>query len=95
MSLPDLAQLVQWFADESSFRKWIGEKKCGGFHPDYAVVATGDDGEYTMLMCFGCHEILIIGPRSSMRCDMNGDTNKPIETMLKEYRVNRPKRADE
>jgi hypothetical protein len=73
----------------------MGEKRCGGFHPDYAVVATCDDGEYTVLICFGCHEILIIGPRSSLRCDMAGETYKPIESLLKAYQLNRPNRTPE
>lgn len=41
------------------------EKKCGGFHPDYAVVWEGDGGRALALVCLGCGDVLLIGPADS------------------------------
>jgi hypothetical protein len=79
-------------ANPDLFRPFEGEKKCGGFHPDYAIVVSSKGEEITYLICFGCHEAKVFGPdRPETRYDLVRDaTNPPLSAILKPYQKNRP-----
>jgi len=63
-------ELEALLADEKSFRQWRGEKKCGGFHPDYLAEWRSAEATYRFLICFGCQEVKVYGPNRSLRCDI-------------------------
>lgn len=87
----DAKALTALFTAEGSFTKFGGEKKCGGFHPDYLVEWHAGKDVYRMQVCFGCGEVKVFGPRHELRADIGTDG---FTKLLKPYRVNRPKTAD-
>ena len=70
VSAEDAANLEALLGDEQSFRQWRGEKKCGGFHPDYLAEWRSAEATYRFLICFGCQEVKVYGPNRSLRCDI-------------------------
>lgn len=66
----------------NSLLKFSGEKRCGGFHPDYAVAWTVDDVEYAALICYGCHEVLFVGGRDTYRYDLKDDALRRLKKLL-------------
>jgi hypothetical protein len=85
-------ELRELLTDPLAFSPFSGEKKCGGFHADYAV-AWKENGQVTeVLICFGCGEVKRFGPRGTAREDMNADTEKLLQTILKMYDRDRPHR---
>jgi hypothetical protein len=85
----DAAKITGLLADERSFLQWRGEKKCGGFHPDYLAEYRVGESTYRFLICLGCHEIMAFGPDHSLRCDFQGEAYK-LEALLKKYHKSRP-----
>jgi hypothetical protein len=87
----DVEKLRGLLGAEGSFVPWRGEKKCGGFHPDYLAEWRVGDGVYRVLICLGCHEVKVFGPDSSLRCDIHQDKAfGELRDLLKKYRKNRP-----
>jgi len=86
----DAGKLKRLLGDSSSFEPFSGEKKCGGFHPDYAVEWSLGGEVHRCLICFGCHEALVSGPAGSARYDIQRDAFDRLKAMLTPYRRNRP-----
>jgi hypothetical protein len=65
----------------------MGEKACGGYHPDYCL--TGKDGmaTYDLMICFGCAEMKLYGPGNYLIVDLNDGAFK---TLLVKHRNQRP-----
>ncbi len=57
-------RLKTLLSDPGSYAAYSGEKKCGGFHPDHAVEWTAGGRTYQVLICFGCFEAKIYGPKA-------------------------------
>ena len=53
----DVEALCEALGDGSTYKTYGGEKKCGGFHPDYAVEWSVEGKVYRCLICFGCVEV--------------------------------------
>jgi hypothetical protein len=92
VSAEDKKSLQELLGDSRSFHQWVGHKMCGGFHPDYLVEYRVGESIYRILLCFGCHEIMIYGPDSSLWCDMNSTTYEKLLALLKKYDKNVPDR---
>jgi hypothetical protein len=59
----DLGQrLTATLAVGDSVVPFFGEKRCGGFHPDYALLWDVSGKTYEALLCFGCGELKWIAP---------------------------------
>ncbi len=88
----DAKALGAVLARPDTFQPFGGEKKCGGFHPDYAIVVSASGEETTYLICFGCGEAKVYGPdRSETRYDFGHDSKDPrLSAILKPYQKNRP-----
>lgn len=86
LSEDDAEQLSAVLAKPSTWRPFTGEKKCGGFHPDYAVEFRRGSGRYLVLLCFGCGEAKLFGPLQASRYNMSLEA-RPI---LEKYQKNRP-----
>ena len=83
-------QVKRLLGEERSFRPWMGEANCGGFHPDYLVESRLGDATYQFQICFGCLEVWVHGPDKNLRYDMWGKTAKQLEALLGKHRKNRP-----
>jgi hypothetical protein len=84
----DAGKLKVILGDPARFAPFAGEKKCGGFHPDYAVEWAVDGQVYQCLFCFGCGEVKMYGPLGETRFDL-ADA-KSLRGVLMPYQKNRP-----
>jgi hypothetical protein len=91
----DAKKLLVLYCDPSSFRPWMGEKQCGGYHPDYCIEWHVGPNVYQALICFGCCEVKSYGPRAEPYCDIQGDALDKFKSILKPYQKNRPPRGPE
>ena len=86
----DAEELKAMLANSRSFKPYSAEKKCGGFHPDYAVEWSVGGEIYRCLVCFGCLEARIHGPRAMTEYDIENTTLKRLKQLLMPYQKNRP-----
>lgn len=86
----DAKRLTEILGDPATFKSWGGEKKCGGFHPDYAAEWQRGDAHYRALICFGCDEVKLFGPDIESRHDLSEGAPEKLESLLGSYRMNRP-----
>ena len=86
----DLAAVRVILGDSGNYESFTGEKKCGGFHPNWAVEWTRGSDRFTALICFGCDEVKLLGPWGESRHDLGGDSSTSLEKVLRPYRKNRP-----
>ena len=92
----DVKTLRGLLGDRSTYQSYTGEKKCGGFHPDYAVEWSTEGKVYRCLICFGCSEARFDGPNGeSVLYDLRLEGHFRDQRMrgldlLKAYRNNRP-----
>lgn len=85
----DAGKLTDLVGSEKTYAQFGGEKKCGGFHPDYAVEWRVGKDTYYALVCFGCSEMKVYGPAGGVRTDLGG-RGEELGKLLKQYRKNRP-----
>ncbi len=86
----DEERLKAILGDRASFAVYSGEKKCGGFHPDYAVEWATRGQTYQALICLGCWEIKVYGPKGETIYDIRPDARDRLKPLLEPYRKNRP-----
>jgi hypothetical protein len=89
----DTRALAELLGRADSFKPFAGEKKCGGFHPDYAVEWTASGGVHRYLICFGCGEVKVHTPTGDSRFDIASVARERLESILKNYQKNRPERS--
>ncbi len=89
---PDDSRILRELAcDAGSFKSYSGPKRCGGFHPDYALAWKDGDAAYHLLVCFGCHEMKLYSPTDELYVDIQRNAFSRFESLLKKYRSQRPK----
>lgn len=81
-------EITEAMASPDQFLPFSGEKKCGGFHPDYAVEWRRGGEVYTALVCFGCEEVKLFGPGMASRHDMRAAER--FGEVLGRHHKNRP-----
>ena len=86
----DFVSLQQALSLRGGIIEWGGHKLCGGYHPDYLIRWKADDGTYDALVCFGCHEIKLFGPRDQLYADLLKPTYAQLEQSLSQFRKHRP-----
>ena len=86
----ELQNIVRILEAEGTFKKWMGEKECDGFHPDWLVHLSGSDGPVTYMICFGCHEAKVITGGVETRYDLSDAPYSELAKLLKHRRINRP-----
>jgi hypothetical protein len=84
-------QLRDIFSNSKNFKRFEIPKPCGGFHPDWCVVFTVDKEIYRALVCFGCHEARIYGPKNEVLTDLDEPAYKQLVAILKPNQKLRPK----
>lgn len=85
------AELESWIGADA-FVPYRGLKLCGGFHADYAVRWTWDQGRSStvLLLCFGCGEARVLaGARDTT--DLAG-SGKALQSFFGAFRKERPAR---
>lgn len=90
MKPADRRQLEAILGNPKTFKPFSGEKKCGGFHPDYAVEWQRGKDRYHVLLCFGCKEAKLVDPNGQHRKDLERAAFNQLKALLKNYRKNRP-----
>jgi hypothetical protein len=91
----DAEALKALLASSRSLQAFSGEKKCGGFHPDYAVEWSVDGELYRCLICLGCYEAKVHGPKGTTDYDIEPGILNRLKELLMPYRKNRPPAAQE
>lgn len=89
-TIPDPAALKELLQSEATLVTFGGEKRCGGFHPDYAVSWKVDQITRQALICFGCHEIIFIEGEKTFRYDLASGKAEKFEDLLGKYTSKRP-----
>jgi hypothetical protein len=85
----DLEKLIAVLGDSGSFKaRDLVPKPCGGFHADFAFEWTHENKASECLICFGCFEVMLIGPSFKLHCDI-ADQEK-LAAILRGYREQRP-----
>jgi len=87
----DLEPLRRLSAAAETYSSYAGPKRCGGYHPDYGLAWKDGDSTYHLLICFGCQEMKLFGPKQELLADIRSDSFKQFESILKKYRAQRPK----
>ncbi len=92
LSAVDGKELMEALSDPSHYsrQRLLEFKKCGGFHPDYAIVWNDDLGKNYVLICLGCHEIEFSNELDSYRYDISGDLYSRLSSLLSVHDVRRP-----
>ena len=90
----DFVTLQSIFGNIDEFKPYSGEKKCGGFHPDYCIEWYADDLLCRVLVCFGCGEIKAYCRKTGVHCDVASGVDDRLVETLKPYRKNRPAFAE-
>ena len=65
-------------------------KRCGGFHPDYAVEWSQGEKRFQALICFGCGDVRLFGSGDYAERDLHEEVNAELKKLLLVYRKNRP-----
>lgn len=60
-----------------------GIKLCGGFHADFLLRWEGPAGTTEALVCFGCHEVKIVGTGGALYGDLADAQLKEVRAVLK------------
>jgi hypothetical protein len=85
-------ELIALCGDQKSFLRYRRLKKCGGFHPDWLVEFDDGAQKVSVLVCFGCGEARLYGPKNDAFSDLGAGAKKLTET-LAALQKNRPKKA--
>lgn len=79
-ALPDAKaeQLAAVLADPETYEPWLGEKGCGGFHADWYLRWGDRGGLQEVILCEGCHEVLVYYAGGFIRCDLSKEGYEKI-----------------
>lgn len=91
LSAEDAGALRSLLSNAETYEAFGGEKRCGGFHPDYSIAWEKGGQMFRVLVCFGCHEFKLFGTGHELRTDANDKVMKNVEAILRKYHAQRPK----
>ena len=83
-ALPDekAMQLAEILASPDTYKPWLGEKGCGGFHADWYLRWEDDyHGLHEVIICEGCHEALVYYHGGFIRCDLSKQGYERIQAI--------------
>jgi hypothetical protein len=89
----DAAILRELATAHTSYRPYSGPKRCGGFHPDYALEFANGGQKLHIQLCFGCKEARFHAPGMELTLDLTHDAFGQFEKTLKQYQFQRPTRS--
>ncbi|MBL9131572.1 MAG: hypothetical protein JNG86_10255 [Verrucomicrobiaceae bacterium] len=83
-------ELKHLLGTPASIQPYRGAKLCGGYHPDYSVSWTVGGITYHAQICLGCHEVVFMTGKATLKYDMADDAVKRFEALRKLYTLKRP-----
>ena len=83
---PKLKEIAQILTRPSTYYPWSGEKLCGGFHADTCFRWETTHGAMEILLCMGCHEVILYKDGQSQRCDLTSQSAEEITTILQKQK---------
>ena len=86
----DKKALLALAVAKNSLPELLEEHLCGGFHPDYCIEWHVGKDIYYCLICFGCHEAELYGPKIVLHCDLPDAAYDSFKKILMQYRRERP-----
>lgn len=86
------SKLKAIISDSSNYIQFSGEKRCGGFHPDYAVEWSDGDIRYSALFCYGCGEVLVVDGKNTYRYDFK--ISDDLKKIFASFNAKRPKQKE-
>jgi hypothetical protein len=86
----DRQQLTAVLGDATSLTQFVGEKRCGGFHPDWCIEWHAGDNVVRCLVCFGCREVKLHGHAGPLHADLSQAAAEKLATTLEVYKTQRP-----
>ncbi len=86
----DVERFTSLLSSKASFKRYRGQKPCGGYHPDYCVEWKTADATTQALICMECGEVKFFAPRSELHCDLIPEAGEKLSQWLASYRKNRP-----
>jgi hypothetical protein len=87
--------LKRILSSSDTIQVFRGEKMCGGFHPDYTVQWSSEDGSrFFAQICFGCHEIIYRDGKNEYRYDFEREPYEKLKKELAPYAKKRPESKD-
>lgn len=89
----NLVGLRTLLSSSEAIQVFRGEKRCGGFHPDYAIEwLDGAGNRYDAQICFGCHEVIYRDGKNEYRYDLKRGSLEKLKKELAGYAKKRPKK---
>lgn len=82
-------QLRLIVSDSANLTEWE-EKRCGGFHPDWALSWRRGLFRDHALICFSCHDIIYISGDYQLRYSLTPQAARRLKTILTPFHRNRP-----
>ncbi len=87
---PEVDSLRAICLDPQTYGPYSGPKRCGGFHPDYALRwGRGRAAVYT-LVCFGCHETQTLDGQRCLIADLPEPAFRQLQGILAKFHAQRP-----
>lgn len=90
MAADEIEPLRRLACAADSYWSYGGPKLCGGFHPDYCLAWKDGEAAYHFLICFGCHEVKLYGPRTELILDLRKESYAAFKAALETHRAQRP-----
>lgn len=85
----DAKKILDFVGNEKVYVQFRGEKKCGGFHPDYAIEWRVGKDSYYVLVCFGCSEFKVYGQGKAVRTDQGASSTRSSRAIARTGRRRR------
>jgi len=83
--------LTELCSDAKTFGIYRGPKFCGGFHPDWCIDFKNGKDIYRVLICGGCHEARLYGPKKTqLYSDLDEDAFKALIAVLGPLKKKQP-----
>jgi hypothetical protein len=86
----DAEHLTALFSAKKSFKRYVENKRCSGYHPEYCIDWKAGEAVTQALICLECGEIKLFGPKYELHCDLSNEAEKVVTELLSPYQNNRP-----
>jgi hypothetical protein len=86
----DAEHLSALFSAKKSFKRYVENKRCSGYHPEYCLDWNAGEAVTQALICLECGEVKLFGPKYELHCDLSNEAEKVVTELLSPYQKNRP-----
>lgn len=85
--LPEAEELKAVLSKPSTLIPFSGQKRCGGFRPDFCVSWEQGAQAFNALVCFACHEVIFESGGREFRYDLEATAYEHLKEILSVYAV--------